>query len=481
MLPVIRELAAAGVRTSVDTTRAEVAEAALAAGAELVNDVSGGLADKNMAELVAETGVPWVLMHWRGPQPGDVRGGALRRRRHRGLRRADRTGRGRRRRRRRPRAAGARPGAGLRQERRAQLGAARGPGPAGRPRAAGARRRLPQDVPRPAAGRRRGQPRPAEQRDAATLATTVLAAEAGAWGVRVHDAAASVDAIRTVAAVRGAAVASRTRRRARPDRHPRADRLRPPRRLRRSSAAGADVPRRRRARGGHRARRRVRRPRADGQLRRAGPAAVRGARPASRSTCSRPSPSGWPTSAWPTSWSTRSRSPCTSPRPTSASPSTTSTVTIRRERPMSRAVLSLGANLGDRAAALRGALTALQDDGLVARSTLYETPPWGPVEQPPYLNAIAIVRGDRATPPGGWPGRTSWSRRPGGPGRSAGARARSTSTSSPSPGRRDAGALRRPRADAAASRGPTSGRSCWCRGRPWTRAPSCPAAGGSPI
>jgi 2-amino-4-hydroxy-6-hydroxymethyldihydropteridine diphosphokinase len=61
---------------------------------------------------------------------------------------------------------------------------------------------------------------------------------------------------------------------------------------------------------------------------------------------------------------------------------------------MTRAVLSLGANLGDRAGALRTALTALKGDGvLVARSTLYETPPWGPVEQPPYLNAIAIVRG----------------------------------------------------------------------------------------
>ncbi|HEY4626927.1 MAG TPA: 2-amino-4-hydroxy-6-hydroxymethyldihydropteridine diphosphokinase [Blastococcus sp.] len=62
---------------------------------------------------------------------------------------------------------------------------------------------------------------------------------------------------------------------------------------------------------------------------------------------------------------------------------------------MTRAVLSLGANLGDRAAALRAALTALKDDGLVARSTLYETPPWGPVEQPPYLNAVAVVRGRR--------------------------------------------------------------------------------------
>jgi 2-amino-4-hydroxy-6-hydroxymethyldihydropteridine diphosphokinase len=62
---------------------------------------------------------------------------------------------------------------------------------------------------------------------------------------------------------------------------------------------------------------------------------------------------------------------------------------------VTRAVLSLGANLGDRAAALRAALVALKDDGLIARSTLYETPPWGPVEQPSYLNAIAVVRGPR--------------------------------------------------------------------------------------
>ncbi|TYP84789.1 2-amino-4-hydroxy-6-hydroxymethyldihydropteridine diphosphokinase [Blastococcus xanthinilyticus] len=62
---------------------------------------------------------------------------------------------------------------------------------------------------------------------------------------------------------------------------------------------------------------------------------------------------------------------------------------------MTRAVLSLGANLGDRAGALREALTALTGHGLSARSTLYETPPWGPVEQPPYLNAVAFVRGDR--------------------------------------------------------------------------------------
>jgi 2-amino-4-hydroxy-6-hydroxymethyldihydropteridine diphosphokinase len=62
---------------------------------------------------------------------------------------------------------------------------------------------------------------------------------------------------------------------------------------------------------------------------------------------------------------------------------------------VSRAVLSLGANLGDRAGAIRAAITALKDDGLVARSTLYETPSWGPVEQPPYLNAVVVVRGPR--------------------------------------------------------------------------------------
>ena len=62
---------------------------------------------------------------------------------------------------------------------------------------------------------------------------------------------------------------------------------------------------------------------------------------------------------------------------------------------MTRAVLSLGANLGDRAGTLRAALVALGQHGSVARSMLYETPPWGPVEQPPFLNAIAVVRGER--------------------------------------------------------------------------------------
>ncbi|WP_094361821.1 dihydropteroate synthase [Mycobacterium marinum] len=65
VLPVIKELAARGIKVSIDTTRAAVACEALHNGAQIVNDVSGGRADPAMAPLVAEAGVPWVLMHWR--------------------------------------------------------------------------------------------------------------------------------------------------------------------------------------------------------------------------------------------------------------------------------------------------------------------------------------------------------------------------------------------------------------------------------
>lgn len=209
VLPVIRELSAAGVRTSVDTTRAEVAEAAIAAGATLVNDVSGGLADKNMAELVAESGIPWVLMHWRGhsremyaaARYGDVVTEVC----------AELTARVE-----DVVAAGVAPeqlvlDPGLGFAKRAEhnwallAGLERLVG-LGLPVLVGASRKtfLGRLLPDAA-----GNPRPAEQRDAATLATTVLAAEAGAWGVRVHDAASSVDAVRTVAAVRAARGAGR--------------------------------------------------------------------------------------------------------------------------------------------------------------------------------------------------------------------------------------------------------------------------------
>lgn len=66
VLPVIRELAAAGACVSIDTMRAAVAAPAIAAGARLVNDVSGGKADERMLHMVAESGVPYVCMHWRG-------------------------------------------------------------------------------------------------------------------------------------------------------------------------------------------------------------------------------------------------------------------------------------------------------------------------------------------------------------------------------------------------------------------------------
>jgi dihydropteroate synthase len=62
---VVKELAAQGITVSIDTMHADVARAALESGAQLVNDVSGGRADSGMAPLVAEAGVPWVLMHWR--------------------------------------------------------------------------------------------------------------------------------------------------------------------------------------------------------------------------------------------------------------------------------------------------------------------------------------------------------------------------------------------------------------------------------
>ena len=209
VLPVVRELAAAGVRVSVDTTRAEVAGAALDAGAVMVNDVSGGLADAGMAALVAESGVPWVLMHWRGhsremyaaARYGDVVTEVA----------AELTARVE-----DVVAAGVDPAQlvldpGLGFAKNAEhnwallAGLDRIVG-LGLPVLVGASRKT--FLGRLLAGSD-GTARPAELRDDATLATTVLAAEAGVWGVRVHDAAGSIDAVRTVAAVRAARQAAR--------------------------------------------------------------------------------------------------------------------------------------------------------------------------------------------------------------------------------------------------------------------------------
>ncbi|QCC78795.1 dihydropteroate synthase [Nocardioides daphniae] len=65
VVPVITELARRGVAVSVDTMRAEVAAAAVAAGAVVVNDVSGGLSDPEILDVVAQTGAVYVAMHWR--------------------------------------------------------------------------------------------------------------------------------------------------------------------------------------------------------------------------------------------------------------------------------------------------------------------------------------------------------------------------------------------------------------------------------
>lgn len=66
VLPVIETLKAEGITVSIDTMRADVAAAAVEVGASLINDVSGGRSDPAMHPTVADLGVPYVLMHWRG-------------------------------------------------------------------------------------------------------------------------------------------------------------------------------------------------------------------------------------------------------------------------------------------------------------------------------------------------------------------------------------------------------------------------------
>ena len=66
VLPIIRELADRGIRISVDTMNSATALAAAEAGAQIINDVSGGLADPAMRQVAADTGLDFVAMHWRG-------------------------------------------------------------------------------------------------------------------------------------------------------------------------------------------------------------------------------------------------------------------------------------------------------------------------------------------------------------------------------------------------------------------------------
>lgn len=196
VVPVVRELCAAGAVVSVDTMRASVAAAALEAGAQLVNDVSGGLADPAMLPLVAEADARYVVMHWRGHSAemqtratyGDVVTevcAELVQRRDAAL------------------AAGVDgerivldPGLGFAKDPEhswALLRALPALAALGHPLLVGASRK--------------GflgallDGRPPDERDHATAAVTVLAAQAGAWAVRVHEVRASADAVRVVAAL----------------------------------------------------------------------------------------------------------------------------------------------------------------------------------------------------------------------------------------------------------------------------------------
>jgi dihydropteroate synthase len=195
VVPVVRELARAGVPLSIDTSRAAVAEAALAAGATIVNDVSGGLADPGMAKIVASAGCPWILMHWRGHSRtmtqlahyddvvAEVRSELL-----------DRVAAA--------TAAGVDPGRlildpGIGFAKNAthnwaltrHLGELIG---LGHPLLFAASRKS--YLGRLLAGPD-GEPRPVAGRESATIATSVLAFAAGAWGVRVHDVRATADAL----------------------------------------------------------------------------------------------------------------------------------------------------------------------------------------------------------------------------------------------------------------------------------------------
>ena len=201
VIPVIRELTHAGARVSVDTMRASVAAQAIEAGASIVNDVSGGLADPDMARVVASAGLPFVVMHWRGHSQmmqdhasyGDVVADVCRELTER---MSDLCARG----------VGREqlildPGFGfakLPEHNWSILAHLDALMALGQPVLIGTSRKTFLGTLGVAPG---GVARPPAQRDAATAATTVIAGLARVWGVRVHDVSSSVDALRVVEAM----------------------------------------------------------------------------------------------------------------------------------------------------------------------------------------------------------------------------------------------------------------------------------------
>ena len=204
--PVVAELAAAGAVVSIDTMRASTAEAALAAGASIVNDVSGGQADPALPRLVASAGIPYVVMHWRGhsdrmQQQADYDDVVQEVRAELGRRLDGVVALGV-----DPDQTILDPGLGFAKNAAhnwsllAHLDALM---TLGRPLLVGASRKsfLGSLLADP-------EPRSVDDRDDATAALTVVAAMAGAWGVRVHAARASADAVRVVAQLASTGTAS---------------------------------------------------------------------------------------------------------------------------------------------------------------------------------------------------------------------------------------------------------------------------------
>jgi len=199
--PVIKELAAQGIAVSIDTMHAEVASSALENGARIVNDVSGGRADPNMAAVVADAKVPWVLMHWRSvraARPHDAAPYAdvvaeVRAELLAGVDAAVAAGVD-------PAALIIDPGLGFAktaQHNWALLHALPEFVAMGMPVLVGASRK--RFLGSLLAGED-GEPRLPAGRETATAVISALAGLHGAWGVRVHDVLASVDALKVVEA-----------------------------------------------------------------------------------------------------------------------------------------------------------------------------------------------------------------------------------------------------------------------------------------
>ena len=229
ILPVIRELLAAGACVSVDTMHAATAAAALELGEVIVNDVSGLHVEADMPAVVADSGAPYVLMHNRGTPTtmDDLTGydnvvadvlAELRQVRERLYQAGVR-----------PEQLITDPGLGFAKAGEQNWAVLRGIDglhalghpvlvAASRKRFLGTLLAAPEatsdasPAARPGAIDAPARPRPAEGLDAATSAITALSAERGAWAVRVHDVAASADAVRTVAAWHGSPAQIRERR-----------------------------------------------------------------------------------------------------------------------------------------------------------------------------------------------------------------------------------------------------------------------------